>query len=54
MALMIYGTTEQAMQEATWFQEGGPNQPERRFYGITDEVLPRIDDLLEKHLDRIL
>ncbi len=46
---MVFGTTQQARDEACWFQEGDPggNQPPRPFWGFSVEALTRTDHLFD-------
>lgn len=37
-AAVTYGVSDQARQEATWFQEGNANQPPRPFWGLTADA----------------
>lgn len=50
-ASVLYGVSEQARQEAEWFQEGGPNQPPREFWGINADALQLVDETLEQTLE---
>ena len=53
-AVVTYGTSEEARQQAVWFQEGsgrpGHGSPPRPFWGFTDESLARVRAILEKRL----
>jgi hypothetical protein len=46
--VQTYGTTEEAKQEAVWFQEGGGNQPGRPFYtefnGLSERLIAEVLD----------
>lgn len=50
-AVVTYGVSDQAKQEATWFQEGsgrpGHGQPPRPFWGFTDESLAEVAKILD-------
>ena len=46
-----YGVTEEAEQEAVWFQEGNDNQPARRFYDINELGGRLIADVLDGRFD---
>lgn len=50
-AVVTYGVSEQAREEAAWFIEGGPNRPARNFWGITGPALQLIDETLEQRLN---
>jgi Phage virion morphogenesis family len=47
-ATVTYGITEQAKQEAQWFQEGDAHQPPRRFWGFTPDSLDEVKKLLDE------
>ena len=46
-ASVTYGVSEQARQEAVWFQEGDENQPGRPFFGLTEASRARILEILD-------
>jgi hypothetical protein len=46
-AVVTYGITDQARQEATWFQEGDGHQPARPFWGLTADALKEAEGLLD-------
>lgn len=49
-ARSAFGTTEQAKDEAEWFEEGDPamNRPPRHFLGISPLAEQRIDSFLDE------
>jgi Phage virion morphogenesis family len=53
-AVVTYGISEQARQEAVWFQEGsgrpGHGQPARRFWGFTADSLEAVKAILGDRL----
>ena len=48
-----YGRSEEARQEAGWFQQGDPeqNRPERRFADLNPESTSRSDQLFDTHFE---
>lgn len=46
-AEMTYGLDEQVRDEAAWFQDPtNPNQPARRFYGLSPHAIQRADAIV--------
>lgn len=52
-AFYTYGQSDEAKEEACWFEEGDPqgNRPARRFTGLDEYGVQIVDDLVIKHLD---
>jgi hypothetical protein len=46
-ATVTYGVSEQARDEAVWFQEGDANQPPRPFWGLTTESKQESKSILD-------
>jgi hypothetical protein len=46
-AEVTYGRSDQARQEAMWFQEGNSHQPPRPFWGFTAESLKAVREILD-------
>lgn len=46
-ALVTYGITQQARDEAEWFQKGHGTQPPRPFWGFTEASLGEVRNLLD-------
>lgn len=47
--VQTYGTSEEAQQQACWFQEGNDHQPARPFYALNDLVLITLATILDAH-----
>lgn len=52
-ATVTYGISEQARQEAEWFQEGNAHQPARRFWGFTGASLKEVRSILDKRFSTV-
>lgn len=52
-AVVTYGVSQEARDEAAWFIEGDEarNRPPRNFWGITGPALQLIDEMLEQRLN---
>ena len=50
-AELRYGTTQQARDEARWFEDGDDarNRPPREFWGLSDRCVALTDQLFERH-----
>jgi hypothetical protein len=46
-ATVTYGISDQARDEAVYFQEGNSHQPERRFWGLTETSVDKSKTLLD-------
>jgi hypothetical protein len=46
-ATVTYGRSSKAREEAHWFQDGGPHQPPRRFWGFTARSLKEVREILD-------
>lgn len=53
LAEVTYGITEQAKQEAAWFQEGGNGRPARPFWGLTAASIAESGRILDARLASI-
>lgn len=49
-AIVTYGITEQARDEAAWFQRGNAHQPPRPFWGFTEDSREAARKILEARL----
>lgn len=49
-AVVTYGTSDRARQEAAWFSEGNAHQPPRPFWGFTDASLAEARQILTDRL----
>ncbi|WP_435005157.1 hypothetical protein P12x_003051 [Tundrisphaera lichenicola] len=54
-ATVTYGVSEQARQEAEWFQEGvkRTGQPPRRFWGFTSDSLAKARAILDERFSTV-
>lgn len=56
-AIVTYGVSEQAREEAAWFQEGGGKpghgQPARPFWGFTEESRKEVKSILDARFKQI-
>jgi hypothetical protein len=51
LAVVTYGISEQARQEATWFQDPqNRNQPPRKFFGLTESARAESRSILDDRL----
>jgi len=49
VSIMSFGTTQEAVDEAGWFQDpSSPNQPAREFYGLTLRAVVRMDQRVDE------
>lgn len=52
-AAVTYGVSEEAREEAEWFQEGGSNQPPREFWGINPDAMQLVGETLDQRFDQV-
>lgn len=52
-AVVTYGVSAQAQEEAIWFQEGDGNQPPRPFWGFTRESVTEVQAILDDRFKQV-
>lgn len=55
-AQVVYGVSQEARVEASWFQEGDPaaNRPPRPFWGFTDDSKARAKETLDRRFESMV